>query len=288
MRDPSRFLVALVLFAAPAAAAQQLPILRYTPPPNTFRQALATPEDYSFDGFNASVQFYPFKAFTGNIEQTFEATLLRDWISPMHQEESVGGKPTFQRLNVPGAELAIAASFSDMRVGMANPHVRMLIVSHGMAAIVDASAAPQSWPQAAAALNAMAQTLRVDSTRAPPPLTAGAGRASAGLYQGVKAKYMAPKLLGMPSSYQTALHFYVLSANGRVYRAYDQAPVSASNISSFDFDAAESRDPGNSGRYIVDGDRLLIQMGGPAPETITAPVPQDGKLTINGVLYVRK
>ena len=56
----------------------------------------------------------------------------------------------------------------------------------------------------------------------------------------------------------------------------------------FDFDAAERRDAANSGRYTVDGDKLIIQMGGPAPQTIVTSVPRDGTVTINTVLYKRQ
>ena len=96
----SPFLVLLGLaLAVTDARAQLAPVLRYAPPANTFRQALATPEDYSFNGFNASVQVYPFRPFRGNIQQLFETTLLRDWVSPLQQEENVAGPPNFRPTN---------------------------------------------------------------------------------------------------------------------------------------------------------------------------------------------
>src|SRR5262249_11795722 len=132
---------------------------------------------------------YPFRPFTGNIQQAFQATLLRDWIVPMHQEENVGAPPNFVPVAIPGADLAIAANFSENIVGLPKPHNRMLIVAGGQAAIVDASAGTmQSWQMAVPFLNALAASMRVDTGRAPQPLATAAGRAVAGLYMGMKQK----------------------------------------------------------------------------------------------------
>jgi hypothetical protein len=280
-------ILALLLGVTEAAAQQTAPVLRYTPPSNVYKSGAASPEDYSFNGFNASVQVYPFRPFTGDIQRTFRASLLRDWITPMHQEERLGGQPTFRTVNVPGAQFALAAQFVDSPVGLPKPHMRMLIVAGGQAAIVDASAGTaQSWQSAIPALNAMAATLRVEAARAPPPLGHAAGAAVAGLYQGMKQKYMASmnNIIGH-GYYTTALHYYLFSADGRVYCAYDKLEVPGGR---FDFDAAEQRDPTNSGHYTVDGGKLIIQMGGPAPQTIVAGLPRDGTVTINTVLYKRQ
>jgi hypothetical protein len=273
-----------------AVGEQTMPVLHYTPPSNAYRGAGGAADDYSFNGFNASVQVYPFRPFNGDIQQAFQRTLLRDWITPMHQEENVGAPPQFQTIQVPGAQLALTASFAENIVGLPKPHMRMIIVAGGQAAIVDASAGTmQSWQQAVPHLNAMAATLRVEAGRAPPPLAPEAGRAVAGLYMGMKQKYMATMVNVIGGGYYTnALHFYVLSADGRVYRAYDKLEVPGGDAARFDFDAAERRDPGNSGHYTIDGGKLLIHMGGPAPESIVTDLPRDGAVTINTVLYRRQ
>jgi hypothetical protein len=90
------------------------------------------------------------------------------------------------------------------------------------------------------------------------------------------------------STYETALHYYLFSADGRVYRAYDKVDVPGRDISRFDFDAAERSDPVNSGRYTVDGGKLFIQMGRDLPETLVVPVPEKGMLTIDTVVYRRQ
>jgi hypothetical protein len=247
-------------------------------------------EDYSFTDVNASVQIYPFRPFSGDIRQIFQATLLRDWIDPMHREENVAAPPTFQMVNIPGAEFTMSASFAENIVGLPRPHLRMVIVVSGKAAIVDASAGTaQSWQVAIPRLNAMAATLRVEAERQPRALTPAAGRSMAGLYMGFRPRYTATmsNVTGH-SSYEPAVHYYLFSADGRVYRAYDKLEVPGGDIARFNFDAAERSDPDNSGRYTVDGGKLFIQMGHGQQESIVVPVSTNGSLTINTVVYTRQ
>jgi hypothetical protein len=281
----------LLSIMAPDAMGQQPPpLLRYTPPANTIHASFGATEDYTFSDFNASVQVYPFRPFNGDIRQLFQTTLLRDWIDVMHKEENVAGPPNFQTLNVPGAQLVLAASFVENIVGLPKPHMRMVIVAAGRAAIVDASAgAAQSWQMAIPRLNAMAATLRVEAGRVLPPLNPTEGRLIAGLYMGMKQKYMATMINVTGSGYYTnALHFYLFSPDGRVYRKYDKLEVPGGDVRQFDFDTAAQNDPGNSGRYTIDTGTLHIQMEGDQQETITAPLPSNGLLTINGVAYKRQ
>jgi hypothetical protein len=285
-RGRSLALGMLALLAAGLAQAQTH-VLRYTPPANVFRSSIPPVDNYSFNGFNAQVQVYEFRPFTGDIAQAFQRTLLREWISPMYLEENVAGPPNFQRTVLPGADLVLTASFSENRVGLPRPHLRMLIVAGNEAAIVDASAGTvQSWQQAVPALNQMAGSMRIEQARAPAPLTAAAGRGIAGLYMGIKPKYMATMVNVIGSGYyQNALHYYLFSPDGRVYRAYDQLEAPGGR---FDFDAAERRDATNSGRYTVDSGKLVITMKGDDRERIVADVPKDGTLVINTIPYKRQ
>ena len=283
-RWPGLTVLALVALMASGPASAQTHVLRYTPPANVFRSSVPPVDNYAFNGFNAQVQVYEFRQFTGDIAQAFQRTLLREWISPMYQEENVAGPPNFQRTVLPGADLVLTAGFSENRVGLPRPHLRMLIVAGSEAAIVDASAGTvQSWQQAVPALNQMAGTLRVEKGHAPAPLTAAAGRGIAGLYMGIKPKYMATMVNVTGSGYwQNAAHYYLFSADGRVYRAYDQLEAPGGR---FDFDAAEHRDAMNSGRYTVDNGKLVIMMKGDDRERIVADVPKDGTLVINTIPY---
>jgi hypothetical protein len=286
MRD-ILLIVALMAHAMKNTTAQiTRPVLAYTTPANVFRAGIDPPEDFSFNGFNACVQVYQFRPFNGDIRQAFETTLLRDWIAPMHQEENVGGPPTFQTLEMQGADLVLSATFAENIVGLPRPHMRIVIVTGNLAAIFDASAGTmQSWQAAIPALTAMADTMRIETAAAPQPPDSATGAAIAGLYQGFKQKYMTG-LTGMSSYYTNALHFYLFSANGRACRAYDQLAVPGGNVAHFDFETAARNDPMNSGSYSVEGGALTIQMGSEAP--IVTQVPQNGVVTINTVRYERK
>jgi hypothetical protein len=280
-----RISMTIIALALAGAAQAQTHVLKYAPPANAFKSAIQA-DDYSLNGTNASVQIYQFRQFSGDIVQTFQRTLLRDWIGPMHQEENVAGKPTFQKVAVPGADVAIAATFSESRVGLARPHNRMLIVKGNEAAIVDASAGTaQGWQMASQRLNQMAGTFKVEGAPAAAPLSIEAGNKVAGLYRGMKAKYTATMMnVTGYASYQTALHFYVFSASGRAYRAYDSLEAPGGR---FDFDAAERRDPQNSGRYTVDGGKLVIRMRGDN-EPIVTDLPKAGVLAIYQVAYQKQ
>ena len=85
-----------------------------------------------------------------------------------------------------------------------------------------------------------------------------------------------------------ALHMYLFSENGRVYRAYDDVQAPGGDIGRFDFDEAEVVDPVNSGRYTIEGGQVILRMGERHDETIVVPMPRDGRLTIETVEYRRR
>lgn len=60
-----------VLAVTDAAAQSTVPVLRYTPSANTYQAVTAPADDYAFNGFNASVQIYPFRPFTGIFSRRF-------------------------------------------------------------------------------------------------------------------------------------------------------------------------------------------------------------------------
>jgi hypothetical protein len=274
-----------VLVVTHAAAQSTVPLLRYAPPANAIQIGTGQPDDYSFSGFNASVQIYPFRPFTGNIQQAFQANLLREWIAPQYQEQNLGGAPQFVAMSVPGADLAIVATF--LETGFVRLRRRVLIVAGNHAAIIDASAGTQqSFAALSQHLGALGNSLHVEAARAPAALTIAGGRAVAGLYQGIALKVTVNTIAGGLDN-RRALHYYLFSADGRVYRRYDSPPVAAANIASFDFAAAEQADRSNSGRYTIDNGRLIIHMQDQLPDIVTEP-PKNGALTINAVTYQRQ
>jgi hypothetical protein len=275
---------ALLLLLALAAHAQEL---RYEPPPNFSHSAITPPEDYSSNEFNAGFQVYPFRRFDGDAEQAFRRTLLRDWIDPRYREENVAAAPEFRMGTVRGADKVLTARFAESIAGISRQRMRMLIVSGGSAAIVDASAnSLATWQRAVPALNVMAATLRVEAAGQPPMVAQGGG--ISGLYMGSKPKYVVD--LNRPVGYGShvmALHYYLFSADGRVYRAYDDLKVPAGDPARFDFEAARRVDPVNSGRYSLANGKLRLQMGeGRPPEVIDADAPQGGRVKIQTVVYV--
>jgi hypothetical protein len=265
------------------------PVLRYDPPTNFMRSAIYPPEDYLSTQFNASIQVYPFEPFSGNVAETFQRTLFRDRIDPRHREENVAGRPQFGRGEVPGAQAVFHANFTENRVGIPRPHLRMVIVAGGAVAIVDVSAINMSlWARMAPEVNGLLHTMRVEMGSATPSLNEGPGPAGqfiTGLYRGIKQKYMTG-LTFQSSYYIPASHFYLFSKTGRVYRAYDQVRAPDGDINRFDFDFAQRSDPVNSGRYTITDNKLIIKMGRD-PAIVTA-APTNNTVTINSVTYTRQ
>jgi hypothetical protein len=137
-------------------------------------------------------------------------------------------------------------------------------------------------------LNGLIHTMRVDTAAAPPSLNDGPGPAGltiAGLYRGTKPKFMTG-LTFQPSYFVPALHFYLFSPKGRVYRAHDQIHPWGGDIAHFDFDAAQRSDPANSGRYTLKDGKLYIKMGDEPMISTTAP--NSNTVTIESVTYVRQ
>ena len=282
--------LAVLLTPRLATSQQGLPVLRYDPPATWYRSASIRPEQYSSNEVNAGIHVYPFRPISGDIQQLMQHDLLRSWIDPQFQESNVIAPPTWSRGTVAGAEAVYSIHFGESVAGTIHEHVRLVIVAHGAAAIVDASAgAPESWRRAAPAMEAMYRTLRVESAVAassPGIVPPEAGTAIAGLYLGSRMRYMADLQRG--SAYGrtvTVLHFYLLSADGWVYRFYD---VPSGDLTRFDFASAADEDPENAGRYGVDGGSLRLVMGGPQPQTLTVPLPRAGRLEVEGVVYLKQ
>src|SRR5205814_7567404 len=99
------------------------------------------PDDYSFSGFNGSVQIYPFQPFSGTIQQDFRSNLLRHWIAPQYQEQNLGGAPQFIAASVPCDDVVLVATF--LETGYVRLRRRVLIVAGNHAAIIDASSGTQ-------------------------------------------------------------------------------------------------------------------------------------------------
>ena len=296
----SRFLPALavsttaVLFAAAAAAQTSPPRLRFVPPADLYHSALGPPDNYESTRVNASLQVYGFRPVSGDVVARFRQTLSRELIAPQYQELQLASAPVFSGISIPGADAAYFAQFGEASSfgGMVKPRVRLLIVARGAVAVVDAQAASlQAWQVALPSFNALIATLHVDSAASVTSPATPATRALAGLYVGIKQKFVSAFGVGVGAGsggFVPALYMYLLSENGRVYRAYDDIMAPGGDIRRFDFDAAEQADPVNSGHFVVQGDQLLMTLGERSDEKIAVPLRQPRHLTIGTVDYTRR
>jgi hypothetical protein len=273
-------------------------MLNYSVPATFMHSAIVPPDDYSSTECNASFQVYPFRPFQGDILQAFQTTLLQGWIDPRFREEGVAGPPEFRQANVTGADAAYVAFFADNPVGIPRPHMRLVIVSGGQAAIFDAQAInPQSWQMAQPSLNAVLGSLSVGAQPARPPIDDESRRryaAVAGLYAGVKMKFVSDLSYGAGAGsggHVPARHFYLFSNDGRVFRAYDGLEAPGGDPEQFDYDAALAQDPRNTGTYTVSRNGLHLTLGGSHGEPVddlTVPAPKRGQLTIQTVVYTKQ
>lgn len=273
-------------------------MLNYTVPPTFLHSAIVPPDDYSSRECNGSFQVYPFRPFSGDMAQLLMSTLLQDWIDPRFREETVAGPPEFHNATVTGADAAFVAFFVDSPVGIARPRMRLVIVSGSQAAIVDAHAmTPESWQMMQPSLNTVLSSLSVGAAPARPPIDERARHdyaTVAGLYMGVKMKFVSdisPGAGAGSGGFVPARHFYLLSQDGRVYRAYDGIQAPNGDANRFDYDAALAQDPRNTGTYAVSAGRLHLTIGGSHGEPVddwTVATPVNGQITIQTVVYTKQ
>ena len=261
-------------------------------PPGFYRSAIYPPADFSSQEVNASLQVYPFRVVNGDVRQAFSRTLLREMIDARFQEASVAKGVRLDQFSMPGADTVLRARFQESSFGQPREHMRMAVVVGNAVAILDASANGMvSWQRVVPHLNAFLATLSVAAGTPEPPYgvpsagTAGAaGRAVAGLYMGFRNKYEV--LFGR---YAYAAYYYLFSADGRVYRAYDELNVPGNDPARFDFAAAQRRDPVNSGQYMIRGNSIIVRLGPPHdPETFEAPLPTGNTIVIGSIRYERQ
>jgi len=297
MRLPRWMLLSPVaLFAAVSTRAQApLPELKFQDPPGFYRSGAYPPADFTSNEVNASLQVYPFRVFTGDLQQAFSRTLLRELIDPRYQESMVAPGVKLDAITIPGARAVLRARFNEIVAGQPHERMRMAVVAEGGAvAIVDAQAVSlASWQRVLQSLNAFASTLRVVAGTPAADYTAtpgAAGRALAGLYMGFARKYMTDLQRGPAYGYYTnALQYYLFSADGRIYRHYDELKVPGNDPTRFDFAGAQRVDPVNSGRYTIKGDSIYLRLGtSQQPETFALRMPTGNSIMIGTVSYKKQ
>jgi hypothetical protein len=274
-----------------AGGENMVPVLRYNEPQNFYRGASKYPVDYSSREVNCSVQVYGFQPYPGDAAADFQRTLLRDKIAIMHKEEPLAGAPVFGENHMPGADRVIDARFHEAKFQTPTERLRILIIAGGRVALVDVTANnPFTWNKAWPNVQPMLASLHIERQAGPPSVTAGpgpGGAALAGLFLGSKMKYQVN--LNRPVGYGdtvAARHYYLFSADGRVFRRYDLIPGDG-DWQHFNFEASEQEDPVNTGRFTVRDNVLYIQMAGQPNEPITANIVNADELQIESVTYER-
>jgi len=276
-----------------ANSGEFMPVLEYSDPPNFWRGGAGGKRYAEYQGSNINFVLcvYPFREFGGDAQAAFRRTLLSDLVDVLYREQGVAGTPRFGANRMPGADAVVDVHFQD---GVQKQHHRMLITSGHWVAVVDMIApTPFAWQKGFPSAVEMLKSMHVGRKAAPPSLANGPGPNGArlaGLFQAMKNKFTVNLALGPGyGSPKLALHYYLFSADGRVYRRYDFPPVaSAAAARHFDFDAAQRQDPGNSGRFAVRGNELYIKMDGPNADEITTTITDADSIELDSVRYTRK
>lgn len=148
-------------------------------------------------------------------------------------------------------------------------------------------------------LPALSRMLAGSSVASPPAASAPAvvaaparpapgGEGIAGLYLATTSQYRLNPLGGAGSgSMELRTEFYLLSAEGRVFRGPDLPNAPGGDISRFDYDAARREAPSASGTWTARGRDVVLKMGRQQQEIIIATRSEAGVLDIRGTKFRR-
>ena len=254
--------------SSPPPASMGPPTLEYTMSPDfPVRQGA----NFVARGVDGNIQVYDFRAYRGNFEEEFRRTLFRDWIEADLREEKLFGAPTIQTTTMPGAEKVCMARFRQDYWGTARERLRVAILASGTVALVDINIRDaDAWQRYQPGISAFLDSLKIGAME--PPAPAGAkGAEVAGLWLANKSQFQPNILGGVGSgSFQMGTEFYLLSAGGRAYRGRKLPKAPGGDLQRFDYNAAQRDDPQNSGSYSVRGNQVIIRLGPPPGETVTA------------------
>jgi hypothetical protein len=278
----------VALLAARSLAQAPLPEIQGDDPPGFYRSASYPPADWSSQEVNASLQAYPFVRYDGDIRVAFARSLLRELVDPRYQETNVAPGARLDSFPMPGVDIVLRVRFQEPAYGQPHERMRMALIVGGGVAIIDAQAVSmQSWQHVLPQLNAFSASLRVVSGTPAPTYAAPAGPTAsglAGLYMGFLYKYDAIRGQSIYAAY-----YYLFSADGRVYRHYDELTVPGNDPARFDFNGAQRADPENSGQYTISGDQVFVRIGPPQNQkTFTTHLPKKNIMMIQGVEYERQ
>lgn len=288
MRAAAALALAAVLLPAPAAAQ---PALAYEPPAGWSRGPYSLPVVYTAPGGDAELHVYEFRRYQGDARERFRQTRLFELIGIEHRESGTREAPKFAEIQVQGAGAVPLATFVAPRGGVNRLHLRVAIPQPGAVALVDFSVRSQeAWTRFLPDVDRVFASMRVGDAPAPAGATAPAARPA----QGVSGLYLAtvrrmvfrPSFSGGTGSseWTTDTEFYLLSADGKVYRGHGLPEVPGGDLQRFDYGKAGRADPGNSGTYAASGNRVTFDLGA---ERVTGTLAGGDELEIRGTRFRR-
>ena len=288
--------LALAALLLPAFAAAQ-PSLAYDPPAGWTSGPYSSPVVYTAPGGAAELHVYDFQRYAGDAKRRFRETRLFELIGIEHRETGPLEPAKYAEIQVQGAGAVPLAIFVEQRGGVNRLHVRVAIPQPGAVALVDYHARSQdAWNRYLPEVDRVFASMRVGEAPAAPasaPRPAqgmpSSSQARAGFYVMSTLKLrLIPDFSGgrnTGTELQPAYEFYLLSADGRIYRNSGWGVVTAQNIDRFDFNAARIREPDNVGSYTDEADHVTIRIQG---QTIVATIVAGGALRIGNSTYERR
>ncbi len=279
--------------------AQPMPTLNFNPKIPGYQGGTGEPSTWVAENTypGAVLYVYAFRRFSGDFAGQFDKTLLRELVQQDLQEQQLAALPSIEALQVPGSDAALSARFVEDYWGTPRHRLRIAVLARGAVAIVDyVSHDADSFQRNLYGVSEMVKSMSVGTQPATRPPTAqqmAGAKSVAGLYLGSALQFVPSVRLGATpgsGSWMPGTRFYLLSADGKVYRGYGLPKAPGGDISRFDFEKARLEDPENSGIFMVESGRVILRFGGGvAPQEQSSPLPQaGGPLEINGTPYKRQ
>ena len=287
-----------ILCVSAGVRAQPLPTLDFNAKIPGFQGGQGEPSTWFAENTypGAILQVYGFRPLSGDFPTRFRRTLLRELIQKDVQEARLAAPPQVDAVQIPGADAALSARFVEDYWGTARHRLRIAVYAGGAVALVDYVAHDVgSFDHSFPGIAEMMKTMNVGAAKAkrtPTVQQVGAAKSVAGLYLGSALQFVPSPVLGASTgsgSWMSGTRFYLLSADGRVYRGYRLPKAPGGDIQRFDFENAKAEDPYNSGVFVVESDRVVLRFGGGvAPQEESSALPKaNGPLEINGTRYQR-
>jgi hypothetical protein len=276
------------------AAAETFEYLTYAPPPGWTEGQAQDGKTYLYQDATAAVVVVLFKSRP--TEQSPAAAFAEEWRGRVARV--VTTEPPAPHLGQEGDVTVAAGSVQASLQGKPVTVVLATLVGRGRTLSVLAIASGDGGKHVSAFLG----TLHV-ALAAPPSAAAdeasrdkrrpGRSAQLAGLYlwQGHEYTFRVDfsGRTGGSGGSAFVTHFVLLSEDGKVARGSGLPPVPDGDLRRFDFEDYRRRNPGASGTYTLEGERLKLHMGAgtSVADTLVAKIVADGEIEIEKRRYTR-